>query len=182
MSQLDALRDALPDWAKDTRLNVGSVIANGSSLTDTQHWGTAIATAAAIGEGSTLRAIVDDARNAGIEQTSIDAALAAFSVMAMNNVFYRGRHWCSDDVSQVPARLRMQVIGNPGVAKVDFELWCLAVSAVLGCEFCVGSHDKVVRDAGLSAENVADALRIAAVVSAAGRTAVVVSALEQATV
>jgi alkyl hydroperoxide reductase subunit D len=66
----------------------------------------------------------------------------------------------------MPARLRMNVIGKPGVEKVDFELWSLAVSAVNGCGMCMEAHEKVVRQAGLSTEHVQTAVRIASVVHA----------------
>ncbi len=182
MTSLDTLREALPDWAKDARLNLGSVVGNGSTLTRSQHWGVAVASAAAVGNELSLTSLVAAAREAGLTDETINAALSAFSIMAMNNVFYRGRHWCSDDVAQVPARLRMQIIANPGVDKVDFELWCLAVSAVLGCQYCVGSHEAVVRQAGMTAENVADVLRIASVVAAVGRSVAVASTLDAVSV
>jgi AhpD family alkylhydroperoxidase len=73
----------------------------------------------------------------------------------------------------------MQVIGNPGPKmegagftpategdKLDFELACLAASAITGCESCVRSHEKAVRERGGTKEMVQDAVRIAAVVNA----------------
>ena len=62
------------------------------------------------------------------------------------------------------------VIGNPGVAKVDFELWCLAVSAINGCGQCLDSHEQVLRKAGVERETVQAAFRIAAVLQAVGVT------------
>jgi alkyl hydroperoxide reductase subunit D len=67
----------------------------------------------------------------------------------------------------MPARLRMNVIGNPGVPKTDFELWCLAVSAINGCGACIDAHEKVLRESGVSAEAVHAALRYAAIVQSA---------------
>jgi alkyl hydroperoxide reductase subunit D len=88
--------------------------------------------------------------------------------MAMNNVYYRFRHMVGKPAySQKPARLRMQRIAQPLTSKVDFELFCLAVSAVNGCEACVKSHEQVVIEGGLGEEHVHDAVRIAAVVNAA---------------
>ncbi|HEY5946011.1 MAG TPA: carboxymuconolactone decarboxylase family protein, partial [Kofleriaceae bacterium] len=69
------------------------------------------------------------------------------------------------EFSAMPARLRMQVIGNPGIDKLDFELACLAASAIAGCEACVRSHEKVVRERGGTKEQVQDAVRIAAVLN-----------------
>ena len=85
--------------------------------------------------------------------------------MAMNNIYYRFLHIVgNDEYAKLPAKLRMNVIGNPGVDKTDFELYSLAVSAINGCGACVAAHEKVVRKAGVTAEGVQSAVRIAAVV------------------
>ena len=99
---------------------------------------------------------------------ALDAARAAAAIMAMNNVYYRAVHLASNkEYAKMPARLRMNVIGSPGVPRTDFELWCLAVSAINGCGACVDLHEKVLRDAGVSAEAVHAALRYAAIVQSA---------------
>ena len=67
---------------------------------------------------------------------------------------------CSSDL----ARLRMNVIGNPGIDKTTFELYSLAVSAINGCGSCMAAHDRVVRTAGVSVEGVQSTIRIAAVI------------------
>ena len=69
----------------------------------------------------------------------------------MNNIYYRFVHLVGNpDYATLPAKLRMNVIGNPGVPKTDFELYSLAVSAINGCGACVAAHDKVVRNAGVT--------------------------------
>ncbi len=89
----------------------------------------------------------------------------------MNNVYYRSTHLIGDETyATMPAKLRMTVIGNPGVDKLDFELWSLAVSAIGGCGKCLESHEKVVRSAGLSREQVQEAIKIGAVVNAVATT------------
>ncbi len=60
----------------------------------------------------------------------------------------------------------MNIIARSGVERVDFELWSRAVSAINGCGMCMESHEKVVRQDGLSVEQVQTAVRIAAVVHA----------------
>jgi alkyl hydroperoxide reductase subunit D len=91
--------------------------------------------------------------------------------MAMNNIYYRFTHLASDpDYATMPARLRMNVIANPGVEKADFELWSLAVSAINGCGKCIDAHDQVLRKAGVSREAVQQAVRIAAVIHAVAAT------------
>jgi alkyl hydroperoxide reductase subunit D len=102
---------------------------------------------------------------------ALDAARAAASIMAMNNIYYRFTHLASsEDYRSLPARLRMNVIGKPGVEKADFELWSLAVSAINGCGMCIDSHEKVLRNAGITAEQIQSAVRIASVVHAVAAT------------
>ena len=96
------------------------------------------------------------------------AAKAAAAIMAMNNIYYRFTHLTSNaEYAKLPARLRMNIIANPGAPKADFELWCLAVSAINGCGMCIDSHEKVVREHGMTTEQIQAAVRIASVVHAA---------------
>lgn len=163
---IDSLRDRLPDYAKDIRLNLGT-LASETNLTDQQKWGAFLASAYAARSAAVLRAIAAEV-DGKLTREAADAARAAAAIMAMNNVYYRATHLMhADEYKTMPARLRMNVIGNPGVEKVDFELWSLAVSAVNGCGMCLDSHEKVVRRAGLAADQVQTALRIAATVHAA---------------
>jgi lipoyl-dependent peroxiredoxin subunit D len=166
MSALDELRDAIPDAARDLKLNLQSVLAE-SSLSAAQRWGTAVAAAVASRNSLLRKAILTEARSA-TEAAVVDDAIAAAALMGMNNVYYRFRHLIGRDVySQKPARLRMNRIAKPGGSKVDFELFCLAVSAINGCESCLKSHEKVVLAGGLSEDHVHDAVRIAAVIHGA---------------
>lgn len=164
--ELEALRAAIPDAAKDVRLNLQSVLSAGA-LTPAQRWGTALASAVAARNPRLRDAVLAEAaREAG--PAVVDDALAAASLMAMNNVYYRFRHMIGKPVySEKPARLRMNRLAAPRTSKVDFELFSLAVSAINGCEMCVRAHEKVVLDGGLSDEHVHDAVRIAAVMHAA---------------
>jgi lipoyl-dependent peroxiredoxin subunit D len=166
---LDSLKSRIPDYAKDLKLNLGSVIGN-SDLPAQQLWGTVLSTAIASRSAIVLRELEPEAK-ANLSPEAYTAAKAAAAVMAMNNVFYRTRHLLSDhEYGNLRAGLRMNVIGNPGVDKVDFELWSLAVSAINGCGMCLEAHEKVCREHGLSAEQIQAAVRIAATVHAVART------------
>jgi alkyl hydroperoxide reductase subunit D len=167
---IDQLKNRLPDHAKDLRINLG-VIASSTVLTPQQAWGTAIAAAATSRNPEVAAAVAAEA-SAHLSPEAIHAARGAASIMGMNNIYYRFLHMMGDDseYAQLPARLRMQIIGRPGVDHLDFELWCLAASAITGCEACVRSHEKVVRDKGGTREQVQDAVRIAAVVHAVALT------------
>lgn len=166
MAALDPLLDALPETAKDIRLNVQAVLRE-SSLTPAQAWGVAVASAATARNRPLLDGIVADAL-AATDAAVVDDAVAAAALMAMNNVYYRFRHMVGKaSYGQKPARLRMNRLAKPATAKADLELFSLAASAINGCEICVQSHEKAVLDAGLTEENVHDAVRIAAVIHGA---------------
>jgi alkyl hydroperoxide reductase subunit D len=167
---LDDLKARLPDHAKDLRINL-AVVTGESTLTPRQHWGVALASALATRQPAVIRAVTL-AASPHLDEAAHKAARGAASVMAMNNVYYRFLHFLGEgnEYHRLPARLRMQMIGNPGVDHVDFELWCLAASAITGCGACVVSHEQVVRAKGLSASQVQDAVRIAAVVHALAAT------------
>ncbi|HEY7515557.1 MAG TPA: carboxymuconolactone decarboxylase family protein [Vicinamibacteria bacterium] len=166
MSALEAVRETLPEAARDIRLNLQSVL-EGGSLTPAQQWGVAAACAIASRNPVLRDALVGEARERGGDALAEDAKAAAV-LMAMNNVYYRFRHIVGKPgYAQRPARLRMQRIAQPLTTKADFELFCLAVSAINGCEACVRAHEHTVLESGLTEEQVHDAVRIAAVVHAA---------------
>lgn len=160
------LKNLIPDYAKDLRLNLGAVLsADGApGLSAAQIAGIALACAAAVRNPVVMAEI--EAQTAGVlDAAHFSAARAAAAIMGMNNVYYRFVHLVgNDEYGTLPARLRMNVIGNPGIDKTDFELYSLAVSAINGCGACVASHEKVVRKAGVGAEGVQSAVRIAAVI------------------
>lgn len=166
---IDAIRDALPDYAKDLKLNLSSLF-NDSVLSEQQRWGTLLATALASRNAQLIAAVSADAPQ-HLSPAAATAAKAAASIMAMNNIYYRFTHLASDpDYATMPARLRMNVIANPGVDKADFELWSLAVSAINGCGKCIDAHDQVLRKAGVSREAIQQAVRIASVIHAVAAT------------
>ena len=166
---IEALKDALPEYAKDLKLNLSS-LAGEALLTEQQRAGTFIACALASRARSVTSAIFSEFASK-LSPEALTAARAAASIMAMNNIYYRFTHLSSaPDYKTLPARLRMNVIGKPGVDKADFELWCLAVSAINGCGVCIDSHERILRDAGLSAEQIQAAVRIAATVHAIAAT------------
>ncbi|MFR9674396.1 alkyl hydroperoxide reductase [Streptomyces sp. TR06-5] len=173
------LKSALPDYAKDLRLNLGSVIGN-SQLPEQQLWGTVLACAIASRSPIVLRELEPEAKE-NLSPEAYGAAKSAAAVMAMNNVFYRTRHLISDpEYGTLRAGLRMNVIGNPGVEKTDFELWSLAVSAINGCGQCLDSHEQVLRKADVDRETVQEAFKIAAVVQAVATTVDAEAALQTA--
>jgi len=166
MQNLDRLRQAIPEMAKDIRLNLQTVL-SGGALTAEQRWGVALASAAASRNAELRDAVLADARNE-VSPETVEDALAAAALMAMNNVYYRFRHLVGKETyAQKPARLRMNRMAQPATSKVNFELYSLAVSAINGCETCIQAHERVVVEGGLTEDHVHDAVRIAAVIQAA---------------
>ena len=169
---LTQIKAALPDYAKDLRLNLDSVLGvNGApGLDDRQIRAVALASAVA----ARHRPLTDALAGFAAEQLSpaeTGGARAAAAIMAMTNVYYRFTHLVEDkDYATLRAGLRMNVMHAPGIDKVAFELCALAVSAINGCGACVDSHEKVLRGHGITLQGVQSAVRIAAVVQAVAVT------------
>ena len=163
---LDAVRARLPEAAKDIKLNLQTVLQDGS-LSPAQRYGIAIASAIAARSPELRDALVADAP-ADAGPAVVEDAKAAAAVMAMNNVYYRFLHMVGKpSYGEKPARLRMNRLVQPASNKLDFELFALAVSAINGCESCVRAHEQAVVAGGMTEEQVNDAVRIAATVNAA---------------
>jgi alkyl hydroperoxide reductase subunit D len=165
---LSDLKKRIPDYAKDLRLNLTSVLSEEGApgLNETQVWGTAVACAYACRNVAFAKAIEVMATEV-IGDEEVVGAKASAAIMGMNNVYYRFLHLVDDEqYGQLPAKLRMNVIGRPGIDKVNFELYSLAVSSINACELCVGSHEKTLRKEGLGVEAVQSSVRIASVINA----------------
>lgn len=163
---IDTLRDAFPAYAKDLSLNLSSLV-NETLLSDQQKWGCFLASAYAVGQPQVIKAVEAAAQMSPEAKT---AAKAAAAIMGMNNIYYRSLHLMKNpEYRTLPAKLRMNIIGNPGVDKTDFELWCTSVSAVNGCGMCLDAHEEELRKRAVPNVNIQAALRIAAVVNAVSR-------------
>jgi lipoyl-dependent peroxiredoxin subunit D len=166
MEALETLRTALPDAARDIRLNIQSVLKDGV-LSEPQRWGVAVASAIAA-RNPRLRQAVLAAAASAVDAAVVEDARAAAALMAMNNVYYRFRHMVGKPgYAEMRAGLRMNRLAQPATNRADLELFSLAVSVINGCEMCVRAHEKAVTDTGLTAEHVNDAVRIAATLYAA---------------
>src|SRR5665213_2964016 len=165
---LDLIRESIPDYARDLKLNLGSVLTpeGAPGLSERQIWSVALASAIASRNNAFTRAI-ESAASGTLDAAHVQAARAAAAIMGMNNVYYRFLHLVEDaEYQAMPARLRMNILGNPGIDKLDFELLSLAVSAINACGLCITSHEKKLRAHGITREMIQSAVRIAAVVHA----------------
>jgi len=160
---LDNLKESLPEYAKDLKLNLGS-ISRSTVLSTEQLWGTLLASAAATRNTQVLAEISAEAADE-LSGEAYQAALGAASIMGMNNVFYRGRGFLGGKYDDLRPGLRMNIIANPGVDKANFELWSFAVSSINGCEHCVTAHEHTLREAGVERDVILEALKVAAIVT-----------------
>jgi alkyl hydroperoxide reductase subunit D len=165
MSTLKEFVDTLPDYAKDLRLNVSSILAD-QLLGDQRKYGLLLACAHGSGYRP-LVAAVEAEVSGKLSPEAANAARGAAAVMAMNNVYYRFVHLASNpEYGGLPAKLRMNFIGSHGIEKDDFELFSLAVSAMNGCGMCIDSHERVLQQHGVKSETIQAAARIGAVMTA----------------
>jgi lipoyl-dependent peroxiredoxin subunit D len=162
---LEQLSEVFPNYAKDLRLNLSSVLVQ-NELTAQQAWGTAVATALASRNPKLYGAVITEAEK-HLSAEALEGAKAAGAIMGMNNVYYRFQHLAENEkYSSIPARLRMNVMRTHGTDAVDFELWSTAVSAVHGCGKCIVAHEKNLLDKGVAAETIVASVRIASVIHA----------------
>jgi alkyl hydroperoxide reductase subunit D len=166
---IELLKNQLPDYAKDIKLNLGTVLSEEGApqLTQKQIYLIALASAHATTQASVINELQAESIKY-IDDAERQAAKSAATIMAMNNIYYRFIHLANDkSYANMPAKLRMNVIANPGIDKIDFELCCLAVSALNGCGMCIEAHTHALAKAGISQQAIQSCVRIAAVINAA---------------
>jgi alkyl hydroperoxide reductase subunit D len=162
---MQAIRDRIPEPAKDLRLNLDA-LQKIESLNTMQLWSVALACALATRQEELIRAVSAEART-HLSEPAYAAARTAAALMGMNNVYYRSLHLIANqEYAALPARLRMRGLANPPGERLDFELACLAVSAIHGCGKCLDSHEHELRKRGATAVQVQDALRAASILHA----------------
>lgn len=163
---IDTLKSQMPDFAKDVKLNLSN-IAGEEGLTDQQKYGLMVSCAIATRSKAVREAFIAEAADK-LSPEAMTAAKGAATLMGMNNIYYRFVHLAANkEYGSMPAKLRMNLIARPGVDKIDFELWSLAVSAINGCGMCIDSHEAILRQNGLTAEQVQTAIRFAAIIQSA---------------
>ena len=163
---VDQLKEGLPEYAKDTKLNLDAVIKR-STLAVEEAEGCALAAAMSTGNGKLVTFIQSSMENS----QERDAALTAASLMSMNNTWYPYVEMAEDaNLKGLPAQLRMNAITtHGGTTKERFEAYSLAASIVGKCEFCVSAHYNGLKKMGYTVEQLRDIGRIAAVVNSVAK-------------
>jgi len=164
MELLQPIKQRIPDYAKDLRLNLDAVL-NRSSLTPVEAAGAALAAAFAANSAVLVEALRDPAT---LDRTHAQAALTAAALMGMNNVWYPFVEMAADvELKTIRPELRMNAFAtHGGVERKIFELYALAASIVGKCPHCIQSHSKLLRESGLTTQQLRDVGRVAAVISA----------------
>ena len=159
------LKSQIPDYAKDLRLNLDSVLSESGAtgLSAKQIAVVALSSAIACRHAGLTAAISEFAKQHA-DEAELNAARSAAAIMGMNNIYYRFTHLAGEaEYLTMRAGLRMNVMANPGGDKIDFELASLAVSAINGCGMCMESHEKTLKKHSVSAQAIQSSVRIAAV-------------------
>ena len=175
MNWVDQIKEALPEYAKDTKLNLDSVI-NRSTLPEGVAEGCALAAAMSTGNGKLVAWIAQEMHGTGVDgyggnNPEVNAALTAAAIMAQNNVWYPYVEMAEDpNLKGLPAGLRMNAIASHGgTTKDKFEAYSLAASIVGKCHFCVKAHYDTLKKEGYTVEQLRDIGRIAAVITSVAR-------------
>ncbi len=163
---VEQLRNTLPSFAQDIKINLGNVLnSEDSPIDQLVRYRIGLASAYATRNVSIAQAIEQSGRELGLIDADVHAAKLAATLMAMNNVYYRFLHLAHEpELQKLPARLRMQGLVTPGISKLDFELMSLAVSAINGCGMCIEAHNREVLKHDVGVSGLQEVARIAAVV------------------
>jgi alkyl hydroperoxide reductase subunit D len=147
-------------YLKDLKINVSNALKY-ESLSEKES--ALLALSVAINEKTkTLEnALIEKAKSAGASQEEILETFACVSLLNVNNVFYRFRHFTKKEYYQAtPAGIKMTVMGNPSMGKEFFELMSLGISSLNGCELCVNAHEESLIKMGTSQQRIYDAVRL----------------------
>lgn len=156
-------------YLRDLKVNFKSILAS-EHLTEKEIGLVALSTAVNNNNRPLIQFFTGFLKENDASASEIAEAAACASLLASNNVFYRFRHYTQKEkYTQIPARIRMQIMMKPVTGKITFELMSLAVSAVNGCEMCVNAHEDSLIKLGISEEKIFDCIRIASLVTATGK-------------
>ena len=162
---LQEIINQLPEFAKDIKLNVSSIINNHSLLTEQQFAGLLLAVALTKKDKQLIAAIKHDYATI-LDEKLQNGVHAAHAIMSMTNIYYKFINMVGkENYSTIPAGLRMNILRDPGIDKIDFELYSLAVSIVNGCEFCIKAHEAQLSKHGVAPEVIQVTAKISAIMN-----------------
>lgn len=164
-TQLEKLANVEHRFLRELRLNIKAVLKDKNlSFKELYLIGLAVAS------NERNQTLIDGFEKSAADHEATEAEIAevhaATSVMNINNVVYRFRHYMPDQpfYSNSPLGLRMNIMMDPILGKKLFELISLTVSALNNCEMCIKSHEQAVKAQGATEAEIYDAIRLASVI------------------
>jgi len=168
-ASLNLLEKGESRYVRDLKLNFNSTLTS-AHLSEKECALLGLSTAVNNNNNPLVNFYTDYAEENGATAEEIAEAVGCASLLASNNIFYRFRHFTQKEkYSQIPARIRMQLMMKPVTGKEFFELMSLAISAVNGCEMCVNAHEDSLIKLGTTEERIFDAVRISSLVTSFGK-------------
>ena len=174
MENLESLKSIIPDYAKDVKINLQSLVTpENPALTAQQVFGAALTSAYATKEKTLIQILQNEVQNI-LSEAEVKAVKTAATLMAMNNIYYRFLHISEDkEYSQMPAGLRMRGIADHGIEKIDFEIFSLAASIINGCGMGIDAHANQLIKHGISKSQIQMVAKIAAIVNSAAQVLII---------
>lgn len=174
MENLESLKSLIPDYAKDVKINLQSLVTpENPALTAKRVFGAALTSAYATKEKTLIQLLQNEVQNI-LSEAEVKAVKTAATLMAMNNIYYRFLHISEDkEYSQMPAGLRMRGIADHGIEKIDFEIFSLAASIINGCGMCIDAHANQLIKHGISKSQIQMVAKIAAIVNSAAQVLII---------
>lgn len=163
-SSLETMANGESKYVRDLRINLKNAIKS-EHVSEKEAMLIALATAINEKNKPLIKSFTELAKEKEATDAEIAEMHACTSLLSVNNVFYRFRHFAEkESYNSMPARIKMNIMMNPVTGKEFFELVSLVVSAVNGCEQCVKSHEASVLNQGGTEERIFDAIRLGAIV------------------
>ncbi|MCB9045803.1 MAG: carboxymuconolactone decarboxylase family protein [Chitinophagales bacterium] len=162
---LESLSAVDSKYLRDLKLNVAAVMKS-KNLSARESALLALAVSVTEKNNVLITAFENMSRKAEATAEEIAEAHACASLLSLNNVFYRFRHYMhgNEYYNNTPAGIRMSIMMNPVLGKEFFELMSIVVSAINGCEQCMVSHEHSVKALGTTEPRIYDAVRLGAVI------------------
>ena len=152
-------------YIKDLKINVSNALKNAQNLSQKEAY--LIAYSVAVNEKfiPLKKAFKQAAVAAGATNEELAEIVSLTSLMNVNNIFYRFRHFANKEFYNTqPAGIKMSIMASPIIGKEAFELISLVVSSVNGCELCVNSHEAKLIAEGTPEIKILEAVKLGAVI------------------
>jgi len=167
-AELEAMANLDAKYLKDLKINTGNAL---KYATLSEKESALLALSVAINEKakSLEKAFIIKAKEAGATEEEISETYACVSLLNINNVFYRFRHFTKKEFyTTTPAGIKMSIMANPVMGKEFFELMSLGISSLNGCELCVTSHEESLIKLGSQPQRIYDVIRLVSTIKGLG--------------